>query len=770
MRFDLRRSALTFLGSAMLLSCTDSPSSPRATPGAARHALLVAAPSVRFSEIHYDNTGTDAGEAIEISGPAGTDVTGWKIILYNGTGGASYDTKTLSGTIPATCGTRGVIVTNYAVNGIQNGSPDGMALVDAAGTVIEFLSYEGTFAAADGPATGHDVSRHRRQRGGNRGAGHVAAARRLRRVEWTEPRAPSARATMRTLSSPAPLATITVAPPDGDDRDRCDAAIHCDRRRRREPSCRGIAFTWTSNAPAIATVDPATGLATAKSAGDATITATSGAIVGTAYPARERRGAAPIRTVHFSEIHYDNAGTDAGEAIEVSRTRGRRPDRLEHRALRRQRRHGATTRRPSAAPSPPRAARAESSSSITRRTASRMEAPTASRSSTRAGTSSNSSRTKELHRDERPADGLLRSTSASPRAAPAPIGHFAAARQRNWYLVAPALLDIRRVQRARPPPPSNRICSADVSPTDPPLPIGFQDQLFATERDASNTIITTTFTWTSETPALATHRCERRHARARRRHRDVPRDRRRRHHRDVLAAHGVATASTTAAYGGNTEFGDPTDADPSDDFIVRHPQYTTSYNKNRGTPNWVSYDLDASQFGVERRSLRLLHLRSRAASELHALHDRRLHGRRRVRRLRHRSRTPRRARSTARPARSTTPTHTTSRTSSRRPPTSIRVPGPSSRTSSATCAQPEQRGLHHRGRRREQGDGEGRRQDRHPREHLESRRDHAARSGTRQRPRLSRPRGHRRHHAERSRRAKRRLAHVPDDRRRQSKR
>ncbi|MGH7673341.1 MAG: hypothetical protein ACREMC_10630, partial [Gemmatimonadales bacterium] len=41
-------------------------------------------PVVRISEIHYDNTGADAGEAIEISGPAGADLTGWRIVLYNG--------------------------------------------------------------------------------------------------------------------------------------------------------------------------------------------------------------------------------------------------------------------------------------------------------------------------------------------------------------------------------------------------------------------------------------------------------------------------------------------------------------------------------------------------------------------------------------------------------------------------------------------------------------------------------------------------------------
>jgi DNA/RNA endonuclease G (NUC1) len=58
----------------------------------------------------------------------------------------------------------------------------------------------------------------------------------------------------------------------------------------------------------------------------------------------------------------------------------------------------------------------------------------------------------------------------------------------------------------------------------------------------------------------------------------------------------VATLGT-ANYAGNAEFGEPTDADPSDDFILRHLEYTASYNKTLGDPNWVSYDIDASHFG-----------------------------------------------------------------------------------------------------------------------------------------------------------------------------
>ncbi|HRD66857.1 MAG TPA: ExeM/NucH family extracellular endonuclease [Candidatus Competibacter sp.] len=115
---------------------------------------ILAANSVFISEFHYDNAGTDTGEFIEITGPAGTDLTGWSVVLYNGSGGAVYDTDPLSGTIPDQCSGSGTVVVNYPSNGIQNGSPDGIALVDASGTVVQFLSYEGNFTAVGGPANG----------------------------------------------------------------------------------------------------------------------------------------------------------------------------------------------------------------------------------------------------------------------------------------------------------------------------------------------------------------------------------------------------------------------------------------------------------------------------------------------------------------------------------------------------------------------------------------------------------------------------------------
>ena len=107
-----------------------------------------------INEIHYDNAGGDTGEFVEIAGAAGTDLTGWKIVLYNGANGASYNTVTLTGTLANQQNGFGTIHVAYPTDGIQNGAPDGIALVDASGTVVQFLSYEGSFTATNGPALG----------------------------------------------------------------------------------------------------------------------------------------------------------------------------------------------------------------------------------------------------------------------------------------------------------------------------------------------------------------------------------------------------------------------------------------------------------------------------------------------------------------------------------------------------------------------------------------------------------------------------------------
>jgi predicted extracellular nuclease len=110
------------------------------------------AADVFINEIHYDNTGADSGELVEVAAPAGTDLSGWSLVLYNGSGGAPYSTIALTGSV-ADAG-QGVGFVAVDTVGLQNGSPDGVALIDPADTVVDFLSYEGTLTAVGGPADG----------------------------------------------------------------------------------------------------------------------------------------------------------------------------------------------------------------------------------------------------------------------------------------------------------------------------------------------------------------------------------------------------------------------------------------------------------------------------------------------------------------------------------------------------------------------------------------------------------------------------------------
>lgn len=141
--------------------------------------------------------------------------------------------------------------------------------------------------------------------------------------------------------------------------------------------------------------------------------------------------------------------------------------------------------------------------------------------------------------------------------------------------------------------------SVQLSTSDPSqMPVGYDKPTFATVRDANGTNVTSTtkLTYTSSNTAIATV--------------------------DTLgyvtgvAPGGVtvtatapsgatgtinftvvsATATNTAVYRNHEEFGMPTDATPGDEFRVARAQFVASYNPSRGQPNWVAWNLNASQF------------------------------------------------------------------------------------------------------------------------------------------------------------------------------
>jgi DNA/RNA endonuclease G (NUC1) len=559
-------------------------------------------PAVRISEIHYDNVSTDAGEAIEVSGPAGVDVTGWKIYLYNGNGGGTYEpTRTLNGVFPATCGARGVLVENYPINGIQNGDPDGMALVDAGGAVIEFLSYEGPLTATNGPALGMastDI--------GVREAGTEPLGQSLKRNGagvWSAP-STSSFGTCNDNDEPPPpadVATATVSPPGATVVEGATQAFTAAAFDAASQPIAGVAFTWSTTAPAIASVN-ASGLAAGLTAGDAGIVAT--APNGVADTAELHVNAPPpppgLPETRFSEIHYDNFGTDAGEALEIEGPagtdlagwsvvlyNGNGGASYNTRTFLSGTIQGTCDGRGVIVLNYPQDGIQNGSPdgfALINATAQVVEFLSYEGTFTAA---------------DGAAAGMV-STDIGVLETSAPVGQSL---QRDtlgvWH--GPIASTFGVCNTAPPPPPVNTITFTGRLATDPPLPIGFEDQLFATLHDGTGATVVTTFTWASDSPALASidqngvmHALAEGTATFRATSAD-----------GTTATFSLpmarATASTTAQYAGNTEFGEPADGDPSDDFIMRRDQYTASYNRNRGTPNWVSYDLEATHFGGEDR-------------------------------------------------------------------------------------------------------------------------------------------------------------------------
>ncbi len=107
--------------------------------------------TVFISELHYDNLGSDIEEMFEITAETGLSLENWSVYFYNGNDGKTYKNVALSGIIE---GSENFGALSFFVSGIQNGSADGLALIDDNAQVVEFISYEGVLMATNGPANG----------------------------------------------------------------------------------------------------------------------------------------------------------------------------------------------------------------------------------------------------------------------------------------------------------------------------------------------------------------------------------------------------------------------------------------------------------------------------------------------------------------------------------------------------------------------------------------------------------------------------------------
>jgi DNA/RNA endonuclease G (NUC1) len=603
-----RRSAVLVLLASLAASCVGG--SPFAPDISRRADIAPAPPSVRISEIHYDNAGTDVGEAIEISGPAGTSLAGYSLVLYNGNVPAaspSYSTTNLSGTIPATCGARGVVVTNYAVNGIQNGDPDGVALVNN-GTVIEFLSYGVTttpMTASNGPAAGlvaTDI--------GVKESSTTPIGQSLHRNgagTWFAPSASSfGTCNDNDAAPPAPVVTsVVVSPTNPSVAAGATQAFTATAYDATHTAVPGVVFTWSSGNAAAATVNVNTGVASGVALGTATITATApNSVSGNTLLTVTAAAPPPVLpATRFSEIHYDNAGTDVGEAIEVEGPAGTN---LAGWSVVLYDGNGGpmygTTALTGTIPAncksgtrgvivvnyPANGLQSGSPDGFALVNASNQVVEFLSYEGVMTATDGPAANMQSID--------ILVSENNSP------VGQSLARKSDGaWEGPIASSFGTCNADATTAPPTGGSISFSGRSAiTDPALPVGFQAQIFATVKDANNNTITPGITWSSDTPDIASI-----------------------DQRGVITALKAGTAifrattpdavtatyslpmivatSGNASYIGNAAFGEPTDSDPSDDYIVRRPEFTSSFSYRRNTPNWVAYEIDPTDFGGQDR-------------------------------------------------------------------------------------------------------------------------------------------------------------------------
>ena len=112
-----------------------------------------------INEFHYDNTGDDTGEFVEIVLADTTPTTSVSVVFYNGGTAGSFIPYGTANDLASF--TKGVSANGYTIysksfpkDGIQNGVKDGIVLI-IDNVVEEFISYEGSAVATSGAAAGY---------------------------------------------------------------------------------------------------------------------------------------------------------------------------------------------------------------------------------------------------------------------------------------------------------------------------------------------------------------------------------------------------------------------------------------------------------------------------------------------------------------------------------------------------------------------------------------------------------------------------------------
>lgn len=607
------------VAAALLGSCGREPTAPVTFESARRVATSPASdysgPAILISQVYGGGGNSGAtlkNDFIELFNPtsAPVTVTGWSV-QYASASGTSWAVTPISGTIPAggyylvqeaagaggtvnlpaadatggiaMSATAGKVVLSNGTSALTGTCPSGSAVVD----LVQFGS---STSCGGGPVLSNTLAALRKTDGctytGNVLSDFVAGA----------PAPRNSASPTKTCSAPAVPASASIAP------DSTGVFIGVTQQftasaRDASNNPVGTTFTWASSDATIATINSA-GLATGVSAGTATISATTAnGVVATAKLTVSLAPPPAATNVRITELHYDNDGADVDEQIEITGDAG---GSLDGWSLVLYNQTGgaryATIALSSLIP-----ATCGTQGVVVVPAVGLQNGPADGIALVNSAGAVLEFISYEgtLTATDGPAAGQTSVDIGVSESTNSAVGKsLLRAGDGTWY--GPATSSFGACNPATKPVFPNSISFSGRNSSDPALPVGFEDQLFATLRDGmSGAAIPSTFTWTSETPTVATidpngvmHALAEGTATFRATAEDGTTG-------SWTLSTTIATPSTTALYGNNTEFGDPVDADASDDFIIRRAQFTTSFNRNRGTPNWVAYNLDATHMGTE---------------------------------------------------------------------------------------------------------------------------------------------------------------------------
>lgn len=576
-----------------LSSCSDGGLvEPSLRPDLPSLQRAAASDTVWITEFHYDNGGTDVDEFVEVSGPAGTDFTGWSIVLYNGNGGSVYDTDPLPAGSAAPCGSGLVLaVLSYPSNGIQNGAPDAIALVDPSGAVRDFVSYEGELTAANGPAAGLTAPDIGVAEPGNEMG---TSLQRASDGTWQAPRPATKGACNEEPVPPGEIVTVVVEPSAplalvGGTVSLSAAGFDAEGRAA------ATSFTWASADEAVATVDASTGVATGHAAGEVLISATAAnGVRGEVTLRVARPGSGAGDTAWINEIHYDNAGTDAGEAIEVAAPAG-----TDLAGWSLVLYNGSNGKAYDTSPLPASVTATCGSEElvlavVTYPSNGIQNGPPDAIALVDAAQRVVDFRSYEgvLVAADGPAAGLT-SVDIGTSQTNAEEGTSLQRTPLRWTRSLPATFGACNVEPGPPGEPARIWVTTKGSPS--VAPAGFVMPAFADAVDGyGEEIPGFDFTWSSSDPSVATVD-DRGYISALREGTATI---------TAAASNGKmgsrvftvapADAPTSALYRDHVALGVAADADPSDDVLIRRDQYVLSYNPERGVLNWAAWNLNAS--------------------------------------------------------------------------------------------------------------------------------------------------------------------------------